>query len=271
MIRFPGLDLSVSVPQIALKIFGINIYWYAICIVFGIILALILCSKSKENFNIKFDFVFESLMFAIIFGIIGARLYYVLFNLQYYLKNPIKILHIRDGGLAIYGGLIAGAITILAKCQNRKIDKLDFLDYITPFIAIAQSVGRWGNFFNQEAYGTETTNILRMGINTEYGYEEVHPTFLYESIFTLMIFIILRKLQKNRKFKGQICYSYLVLYSGIRMIIESVRADSLMFGNFRISQVLSVAIFVIFGIMLLKNYIKYNKIEKRRLKMQKKV
>lgn len=263
MIRFPGLSLSLKVPQIALKIFGINIYWYAICIVFGIVLSLILCSKSKENFDIKFDFVFEFLMFAIIFGIIGARLYYVLFNLQYYSKNPIKILYIRDGGLAIYGGLIVGAITILIKCKNRKIDKLDFFDYITPFVAIAQSIGRWGNFFNQEAYGTETTNILRMGINTYHGYKEVHPAFLYESICTLIMFIILRKLQKNRKFKGEICYSYLVLYSGVRMVIENIRNDSLMLGNYRISQVLSIAIFVTFSIILLKNYINYKKTEKR--------
>lgn len=271
MINFPGLGLNLNVPQIAIKIFGINIYWYAICIVLGIVVALVLCGRSKENFNVKFDFIIECILFAIVFGVIGARLYYVLFNLDYYLQNPIKILHIRDGGLAIYGGLIAGFVIILIKCRKRKVDILDFLDYFAPFVALAQSIGRWGNFFNQEAYGTETTNFLRMGITVENGYKEVHPAFLYESIFTLIIFVILRKLQKNRKFKGQICYSYLVLYSGIRMIIESVRIDSLMLGNFRISQVLSIAIFVIFGIMLLKNYINYNKTEKRRMKMEKKV
>lgn len=271
MINFPGLGLHLYVPQIAIKIFGINIYWYAICIVTGIVIALILCAKSKENFNIKFDFVYECLIFAIIFGIIGARLYYVLFNLDYYSKNPIKILHIRDGGLAIYGGLIAGFIVILQKCRKRKVNILDFLDYFSPFVAIAQSIGRWGNFFNQEAYGIDTTNILRMGIVTQDGYKEVHPAFFYESISTLIIFIVLRKLQKNRKFRGQICYSYLILYSGIRMLIEGVRSDSLMLGNFRISQVLSITIFVIFGIMLLKKYIKYNQTEKNRFKKEKKV
>ena len=233
MINFPGLGLNFNVPQIAIKIFGVNIYWYAICIVLGIVVALIICSESKEKFNVKFDFLFECIMYAILCGIFGARLYYVLFNLDYYLENPTNILKIRNGGLAIYGGLIIGVIVIIIKCKKNKVNVLDFLDYFAPFVALAQSIGRWGNFFNQEAYGTE--------------------------------------MQKNRKFKGQICYSYLVLYSGIRMIIESIRIDSLMWGNFRISQVLSIAIFVIFGIMLLKKYIKYNKIEKIRFKKEKKV
>ena len=143
---------------------------------------------------------------------------------------------------------------------------LNFLDYIAPFVAIAQSVGRWGNFFNQEAYGIETTNIFRMRLNIENCYKEVHPAFLYESISTLIIFIILRIIQKNRKFRGEICYLYFFFYSSIRMIIEGIRIDSLMLVKLRISQVLSFAIFVIFGIMLLKNYIKYNKTEEMHLK-----
>lgn len=271
MVNFPGLGLHLNVPQIAINLFGVNIYWYAICIVLGIVVAFVLGAKSEEKFNVKFDFVFENLTFAIIFGVIGARLYYVLFNLDYYLRNPINILRIRDGGLAIYGGLIVGFIVIFQKCRKRNVNVLDFLDYILPFVALAQSIGRWGNFFNKEAYGTETASILRMGLNTENGYQEVHPTFLYESISTLIIFIILRKMQNNRKFKGQICYFYLFFYSGIRMLIEGVRSDSLMFGNYRISQVLSIVIFVVFGIMLLKKYIKYNKTEKLRLKKEKKV
>ena len=134
---------------------------------------------------------------------------------------------------------------------------LDFFDYLVPFVAVAQSIGRWGNFFNQEAYGRESTNFLRMGINTAQGYQEVHPTFLYESICTMTIFVILRILQKHRKFKGDITYLYLFLYGGCRMLIEGIRIDSLMLGNVRVSQFLSCAIFVISGIILLKNYRKY--------------
>lgn len=257
MVSFPGLGLSFNISEVAFNIFGINIYWYAICIVVGMVLSVILCSKDKYNFGINFEFVFENLIFAIIFGIIGARLYYVLFNLKYYLSNPIKILNLRDGGLAIYGGLIAGALVILKRCKKFKVNSLDLFDYIIPFVALAQSIGRWGNFFNVEAYGTQTSNFIRMGINTVNGYEEVHPAFLYESICTFIIYLFLRLMQKNRRFKGEIFYLYLFLYSGIRMIIESVRIDSLMFSNFRISQILSVAIFVFSGIMLLKKYVKY--------------
>ena len=257
MINFPGLNLSFNVKKIAFSICGIDVYHYAICIVSGIILAMFLSYKSKEKFGIKFEFLLESMMHAIIIGFIGARIYYVTFNYKKYITSPISILNLRDGGLAVYGGLIFGAIVIINRCKKNSINFLDFFDYIAPFISLAQSIGRWGNFFNVEAYGTETTNIFRMGINTLNGYQEVHPAFLYESISTLVIFIVLRISQKNRKFKGEISYLYLFFYSGIRMLIEGVRIDSLRVKNFRISQILSVAIFVVSGIMLLKNYIKY--------------
>lgn len=257
MIYFPGFHLSFPINPIAFKLFGIDIYYYAICIVVGIVLSIILAYQSKEKFGVKFDFLLESLMIAIFIGLIGARMYYIAFNLKNSQISLKTIFDLRNGGLAIYGGLMAGGLAILYECKKNKVSSLDFLDYLAPFIALAQSIGRWGNFFNQEAYGTETSHIFRMGIYTIDGYKEVHPAFLYESISTLLIFIILRILQKNRKFKGEICYFYLFLYAGIRMIIEGIRIDSLRVGNFRISQILSVAIFVVFGIMLLKNYRKY--------------
>lgn len=257
MISFPGLNLSFDVKPVAVNLFGVPIYWYAICIVVAIVVALVLCYKSKEKFDIEFDFLFSTLLVAIIFGFVGARVYYVVFNLGKYINSPLKIFNIRDGGLAIYGGLVAGGLVIIHRCKKFKVSRLDFFDYLAPFVALGQAIGRWGNFFNQEAYGTETYNLLRMGINTAEGYKEVHPAFLYESISNFLIFLILRKCQKNRKFKGEIVYLYLFLYSGARMLIEGIRMDSLMFENFRISQILSIAIFVISGIMLLKNYIKY--------------
>lgn len=257
MVTFPGFNLSFNINPVAFHIFGISIYWYAICIVSGVVLALVLCSRNKTHFGVKFDFIFESLMIALIIGVIGARIYFVMFNWSYYKISLTNTLKLRDGGLAIYGGLIAGGLVILIRCKKFKVSALDFFDSIVPFVALAQSIGRWGNFFNKEAYGIQTTNIFRMGINTVNGYEEVHPTFLYESVWTMIIFLFLIKMQKNRKFKGEISYLYLFLYSGIRMLIEGVRSDSLMLGNFRISQVLSVAIFVVSSIMLLKNYRKY--------------
>lgn len=199
----------------------------------------------------------ETVIIAVFMGIIGARIYYVAFNWEEYKIFPLKVFQLRDGGLAIYGGLIAGAIVIFEKCKKKKINPFDFFDMIVPFVAIGQSIGRWGNFFNCEAYGTQTINIFRMGIQTLEGYKEVHPTFLYESISTFLIFVILRILQKNRKFKGEITYFYLLFYAGVRSIIEGMRVDSLWLGNFRISQILSYVIFVVSGIMLLKNFKKY--------------
>lgn len=257
MVKFPALNLEFNISKIAGKLFGINIYYYAICIVIGIILACVLCAKSKEKFGLKFDFILESILHISIPCLIGARIYYVLFNLDYYIISPIKILNIRDGGLAIYGALIVGTILVIIRCKKMNINSLDFFDYIVPFVALAQSIGRWGNFFNKEAYGVQSNNIFRMGIYTIDGYQEVHPAFLYESIGNFIIFITLRTLQKNRLFKGEITYLYLFLYSGIRMIIEGVRIDSLMFNNFKISQILSIAIFVVSGIILLKKFIKY--------------
>ena len=222
---------------------------YAICIVIGIIVAAILCNISKEKFENKFENILDIGIFSLFFGIIGARIYFIIFNLEYYLNNIKEVFNFRDGGLAIYGGLITGILTAIIICKIKKIDILNVLDYVIPFVALAQAIGRWGNFFNVEAYGYETDIFLRMGIFTSDGYIEVHPTFLYESICTILIFFILRKLQKNRKFKGEIFLLYCILYSGIRFFIEGLRIDSLMFYNFRISQILSIIIFLISIIM----------------------
>lgn len=256
MITFNGLGLKFNINPIAINIFGVDIYWYGICILTGTFVGLLLCRFSKKNYGIKFDDVFNTIIFAILFGIIGARIYYVIFNLEYYSKNISQIIVIRNGGLAIFGGLIFGALAIWIKCKISKINSMNFFDYIIPSVAIAQCIGRWGNFFNQEAYGTECTNIFRMGINTPNGFQEVHPTFLYESLGLLIIFIYLKYVQKRQKFDGEIFLKYLVCYSGIRMLIEGLRIDSLMFFYVRISQVLALVIFVGTSIILLEKYIK---------------
>lgn len=260
-VGFPGLGINLELNRIAFSIFGANVYWYALCIVTGMLLAILLCFLSKEKFGIKFEDILDIAIIIIAVGIVGARLYYVLFKLDYYLAEPGKIFTIHDGGLAIYGGIIFGGLALIIRSKMLKIDTLDLLDCVVPFVAIAQSIGRWGNFFNVEAYGVETTNILRMGVNSIQGYIEVHPTFFYESISTFVIFCILRILQKHRKFKGQICSMYIILYAFIRFFIESIRSDSLMLGNFKVSMVLSFLLFVgglIFYFM--KN--QYKKVEK---------
>ncbi len=244
LVTFPGLNLEFEFSKIAFSIFGVSVYKYAICIVLGIAVALIFCKLAKEKFEIDYNFVLENTILAIIFGTIGARLYFVLFNLDYYSKHISEIFNFRSGGLAIYGGLIFGAIAIIINCKIRKKDILNFLDYIIPYVAIAQCFGRFGNFFNVEAYGYETTSFIRMGITTINGYMEVHPTFLYEAIATFIIFIVLRYIQKRRNYKGQVILWYALLYSFIRTFIEGLRADSLMIFNLRASQILSIIILV---------------------------
>lgn len=168
MIYFPAIKASFSIQPVAFCLFGRKIYFYAICIVLAIIVAMVLAYRSKEKFGVPFEFLLESLIPAIIVGLVGARIYYVIFHLENYQMSKIwKVFSIRDGGLAIYGGLIAGAWVIWKKCQKSKVEVFDFFDYLVPFVAIAQSIGRWGNFFNQEAYGIETTSFFRMGMFTD--------------------------------------------------------------------------------------------------------
>lgn len=252
IVRFPGLNLKFEFSKIAFEVFGLSVYKYAVCIVLGILIALFLCRIAKEKYDVEFEFVLENFIIGIFFGVIGARLYFVIFNFNYYSKNIIEILKIRDGGLAIYGGLIFGIIAVVINCRIRKKDILNFLDYIIPYVSIAQCIGRFGNFFNVEAYGYKTNSIFRMGIQTlDGGYIEVHPTFIYEAFSTFVIFILLKFFQKRRKFKGEIFLLYLLIYSGIRSILEGLRIDSLMLFNYRISQVLSIVIFFTSGIVLI--------------------
>lgn len=258
-ITFSGLGLKLNVNSVAINIFGIDIYWYAILIVSAFIIAIILCKRDDKKYGIDFENILEVLIIVIPVSIICARLYYILFDLSYYTKNPIEIFNIRNGGLAIYGGIIGAVITIIIYCRVKKMNILDMLDYIAPYLALGQAIGRWGNFFNGEAHGTVTNNTFRMGIVENGQYMEVHPTFLYESICNLIIFVILFLLRNKRKYKGQITYIYLSLYGFIRAIIEGLRTDSLMLGTFRISQVLSIILCIIFSIIMIYKEIKYKR------------
>ena len=258
-ITFPGFNLKFHIDSIAINVFGINIYWYAILIVSAFIIGIFFCKKDDRKYNIKFDDILELMIILIPVSIISARIYFILFKLDYYIQNPTEIFDIRNGGLAIYGGIIGAVITIIIFCKKKKIHILDMTDYIVPYLALGQAIGRWGNFFNAEAYGTETSNIFRMGIVENGQYMEVHPTFLYESICNFIIFVILFLLRNKRKYKGQITYIYLSLYGFIRAIIEGLRTDSLMLGTFRISQVLSIILCIIFSIIMIYKEIKYKR------------
>lgn len=247
---FPGLNLKFNVSRIAITIGKIELYWYAVLITLAFIIALIILKIRDKKLGVNFEEVLNLAIFLIPISIVCARLYYVVFNLNYYLNNIDQIFNIRNGGLAIYGGVIGGIITCYIFCKKRKINILDLLDYIAPVMALGQSIGRWGNFINVEAYGTETTLPWRMGIIEAGKYIEVHPTFLYESVSTFTIFIILSIISKKRKFKGQITYLYLIMYSFARAIIESLRIDSLKIGDIRVSRS-----FVYYNIYNFNNYV----------------
>ena len=250
-INFEGLGLSFNINN-SFDINGVKIYWYGIIIITGIVIALLLCKKDDGKYNIKFEDILELFLFVLPLSIICARLYYILFRLDYYMQNPQEILNIRNGGLAIYGGIIGGILTIIVFCKKKKIKFLNMLDYLAPYLALGQCIGRWGNFFNGEAHGTETLSLFRMGIMENGNYIQVHPTFLYESICTLIIFIFLFKIRNKRKYSGQLTYWYFFLYGIARAIIEGFRTDSLMLGNIRISQILSIVLSLVFGILLYK-------------------
>ena len=243
-VTFPGLNLNLKVSNIAITIADkIDIYWYAIFIVTGMILALLVAKKRCKLFSIQFEQIIDLMIWLIPICIIGARIYYILFNLEFYLAKPSRMLNFRSGGLAIYGGIIAGILTIYIYCKKKKINFLDLLDLAAPCLALGQAIGRWGNFTNIEAYGTQTNLPWRMGIIEAGKYIEVHPTFLYESIATAIIFLIIVLIKDKRKFKGQLACIYLLLYSIERFMVEGLRTDSLMLGNIRVSQLVSIIIF----------------------------
>lgn len=248
-ILFPGLGLEIDINNVAFNIFGKDIYWYGIIITCGMLLAIFLAKKDKEKFGIDWDDVTTFLIYAIIIGIISARLYYVAFKWEYYSSHINEIFQIWNGGIAIYGAIIGAIITAIIFCKVKKMKFLNLADFCVPYLALAQSIGRWGNFVNREAFGEVTDSFFRMGIfDTKLNeYVFVHPTFLYESIITFTIFVALILMKKNRKFEGQLFYLYMILYGIGRAIVEGLRTDSLMFGTFRVSQMLAMFLTISFA------------------------
>ena len=267
IVTFPGMGLELKLNKIAITIGNISIHWYAILIVLAIAMALFLLYIRRKKSEIKFEDIVDLMLYLIPISIISARIYYCLFSGDYYFKNTLEILNIRNGGLAIYGGIIGGATTCWVFCKKRKINLLQLLDMLAPYLALGQAIGRWGNFINVEAYGVETKLPWRMGIIEKGIYKEVHPTFLYESIANFAIFLVLiyinsGKSKQKYKFAGKTTYIYFILYSFARFFIEGIRIDSLMLKSIRISQILSLAIFVVFGILLAKKILEHRKMSR---------
>ena len=264
-VTFPKLGLHFDINRVAFSVFGLDIYWYALLIMTGFVLAVLYAWRSKKAFDVKMDPLIDIVLVGLLCGIIGARIYYVIFRWDSY-NSLWEMINIRDGGLAIYGGVIMAFISGLIMCKYiEKVEILPVFDIAATGFLIGQGVGRWGNFMNQEAFGSKTSLPWGMysvntfyyemvdGVSKKVGPTTVHPCFLYESIWCLTGFLLLHFLsRKYYKFKGQMFLSYLVWYGLGRAWIEGLRTDSLWLVEnvIKVSQLLAILCVVISGTLL---------------------
>lgn len=246
-------DLYVS--PIMLTIGSLEIRWYGFLIALSILIVTLIAEKRAKKENISQDDFYSAVIFGIVLGVIGARLYYVLFNLDYFSQNPSEIIMINHGGMAIHGGILGAIFSIYLYTKLRKNSSLKFLqalDILTFVLPLAQAIGRWGNFFNHEAYGTPTDLPWKMFVAFQHrmpgyeNYEYFHPTFLYESLGNSIIFLfLLYYINFKRKIKGEVTALYLMLYSILRGFVEILRTDSLYFMGLKTNVLISVILFVV--------------------------
>ena len=272
IISFPGLGIDgFSVDNVAFRIGeDFPVYWYGVIIMLGIVTAFAYAAYRCFFEKTKVDDLIDVALWTVILGVIGARLYYVLTSLDRYIPDPFdfgvfikNVFNLRGGGLAIYGGIICGILGIVIATKIKKMNTIKLMDMAGPGVMIAQAIGRWGNFFNGEAFGDVVAEghplyFLRMGLISSNSVDKfntvdmvyVHPTFLYESLWNVLGFIFINIFYKKKKFNGQIACMYLAWYGFGRMFIEGLRTDSLYVGPFRISQVVGAVCFIVFGALL---------------------
>lgn len=278
---FDGLGVKFDVPSVAFSIGGYDVHWYGIIIAFGFALAVLYGGRMAYKWKMSLDGMTDVLIWGTLFGIVCARAYYVFFEWDYYSVHPNEIIAIWNGGIAIYGGIIGALIGGYIGCKIGKIDFRNLLDLGALGLLIGQGIGRWGNFFNQEAFGTNTEtapfrmwsvkirdtleatqgDLLLKGMDVNPN-APVHPTFLYESVWCIILFIVLHiVVTKYRKFKGEVFILYGIGYGLERMVVEGLRTDSLYIGNttIRVSQLLSAIIVVVFTVWLAVLMVKLKK------------
>ncbi len=285
LVKFAGIAKEFAVSK-TLDLGFVSVRWYGAIIAFGFLLAVLFGGRTAYKWKINLDKMIDVLLYGTIGGIVGARLYYVLFRWDYYSVHPSEIVKIWEGGLAIYGGIIGGILCGFIVCKVEKLNFLNLLDMASMSLLIGQGIGRWGNYANQEAFGSFTGKNWGMMSDTVVSYIEqnasyyglencdnikqyiadnnlyVHPTFFYESVWCLLgfglLYLILRKF---RKFSGQLFLCYGVWYGLERAIVEGMRSDSLYIGstNLRVSQLISTVLVLVCGVLLVSLYIKYTK------------
>ena len=254
VISFPSLGIEWD-PARSISIGPLNIYLYGLIIATGLLLAVLYGCRRCRQFGLNEDTLTDGVLWVTPFAFLCARLYYCIFYWEEggYADNLLSVLYVWQGGLAIYGGVIGAIVGIIVFCKVKKISIGAVLDIVALGFLIGQTMGRWGNFFNREAFGAETDSFLRMGLyNTYTGMTEYHhPTFLYESLWNLVGFIALHFLSKKRQYDGQIALSYAAWYGLGRVFIEGLRTDSLYIGAFRVSQLVAGISFVLAAAMLI--------------------
>ena len=239
-ISFPSLGIELN-PGRSFAVGPLTVHYYGLIIAIGLMLAVLYCCKRSKEFGLTEDHILDGVLWVTPFAILCARAYYVAFSWEDYADNLISVLYIWKGGIAIYGGVLGAVVGMAVFCKVKKLKFTTVLDLILLGFLIGQSIGRWGNFFNREAFGAATDTFLRMGlynIKTS-AWEYYHPTFLYESLWNAAGFVLLHFLSKKRKYDGQMALCYAAWYGLGRAFIEGLRVDSLYWGPFRVSQVLA--------------------------------
>ena len=274
-VSFPNLGIDINISRVAFKVFNTPIYWYGILIALAFMICVLWAMKDSPKYGFVPDTVIDLMLFAAPIAIICARIYYVIFSWEDYKYDLKQIFDIRQGGLAIYGGIIGAIITAYFVARYKKIPTFKFFDVYIPYVALGQAIGRWGNFFNQEAFGTNTNlpwgmtspttraylannaqSLKELNGITVYPDLPVHPTFLYESLLDFGIFALLLWMRKKKKFDGEVFCLYFVTYCIGRAFIEGLRTDRLMIVHLRVSQLLSVVLAIVFGIFIIYKRVK---------------
>ena len=251
LISFPALGLEFTLNRVACNVFGKDIYWYGIIICVGFVLAALYVNARVKEFGVTSDNLVDCLIICVPTGIVCARIYYVIFEWDYYSQHPSEIIAIWNGGIAIYGAVIGVLIALLVYSRVKKLPFATLCDLAALGLLIGQCIGRWGNFVNGEAHGGETALPWGMSID---GADPVHPTFLYESVWNLVGFIGLHFYSKKRKFRGEIALLYVAWYGLGRAWIEGLRTDSLYLGTLRVSQVLAALSCIAAVAVLVRQY-----------------
>ena len=261
-VGFPGLGLSFHINPVAFSLFGKDVYWYGLILALGVVAGVLIAMHFAKKSGIRQDNILDIALYGVPSAVICARIYYCIFSWEQYRDNPWKVFYVWEGGIAIYGAVIGAVLSAYVYCRVKKLPVKRVFDACIIGVITGQVIGRWGNFVNKEAFGTETTLPWRMEIASGMHTVCVHPTFLYESLWNFIGIFVLAQMQRRKKFDGETFYTYFVWYGIGRFFIEGLRTDSLYWGPIRFSQAFAAITALLGLIALFYTRLKHNKISK---------